>query len=238
MDSKEVDKILQEHIENTKHLSPDEVLKYVASIADNYAVFTSSLGEEDQLLTYYLSKLKSSIKLVTLDTGRLFPETYELLALTQQKFDITIEVQYPEKEDLEHFVNNMGINAFYDSVDARKNCCHIRKVIPLQRALAGHKIWITGIRSEQSENRQNMPQWEWDERMKIFKVHPLLNTTQSELEQLIKWYKIPTNPLHKLGYKSIGCAPCTRAIEPGEHPRSGRWWWEMDKKECGLHRLN
>ncbi|HET9432271.1 MAG TPA: phosphoadenylyl-sulfate reductase, partial [Chitinophagaceae bacterium] len=143
---------------------------------------------------------------------------------------------YPDSFAVQEFVTEKGPNSFYESVDNRKQCCHIRKVEPLQRALKGNKIWITGIRAEQSNNRHDMPMLEWDEVNQIIKFHPLLNWTWGQVKQYVSRNDVPYNPLHDKGFVSIGCAPCTRAVKPGEDFRAGRWWWEDNsKKECGLH---
>ncbi len=153
-----------------------------------------------------------------------------------ERFQTPIKVFYPQTEALEKMVSNKGPLSFYESIDNRKECCFIRKVEPLKRALKGKKIWITGIRSEQSGNRQDMPLLEWDEGNQITKFHPILHWTLDEVKAYIRKHNIPYNPLHDRGFVSIGCAPCTRAIKDGEDFRAGRWWWEQnDKKECGLH---
>ncbi|WP_200975431.1 phosphoadenylyl-sulfate reductase [Echinicola sp. 20G] len=198
-------------------------------------VFSTSLGQEDQVITEIISKNNLPVKIFTLDTGRLFYETYELLSKTESKYNIKIKTYYPNTGSVEKLVSDIGINGFYESPENRKSCCYIRKVEPLKRALAGNSIWITGLRSEQSENRSEMRKLEWDQGNQIMKFNPLLYWNMDEMLQYISDNKIPYNPLHDKGYISIGCAPCTRAIEPGEDPRAGRWWWESSKKECGLH---
>lgn len=199
-------------------------------------VFSTSFGLEDQALTYFITKSKLPIKVFTLDTGRLFAETYNTWSRTVEKYKLTITAYSPDLIPLQEFVTAKGPNSFYESVDNRKKCCHIRKVEPLRRALHGNVIWITGIRSEQSNNRHDMPMIEWDETNQIIKFHPLLNWTWGQVKQFVSRNDIPYNPLHDQGFVSIGCAPCTRAIKPGEDFRAGRWWWEDNtKKECGLH---
>jgi phosphoadenosine phosphosulfate reductase len=197
--------------------------------------FATSLGEEDQVITHLIASRKLPIKIFTLDTGRLFPETYDLIELTQQALSVPITVFYPEGTEVEAYVNTKGINAFYHSVDNRKQCCHIRKVLPLKRALEGAEVWITGLRGSQSANRQKMERVEWSEEMNVVKYNPLFDWTDEALQDYLAIYKVPVNPLHKKGFASIGCAPCTRAILPGEDARAGRWWWEATAKECGLH---
>jgi phosphoadenosine phosphosulfate reductase len=159
----------------------------------------------------------------------------DLIARTETKYNTKIKVLYPERESVENLVLKQGINGFYDSVDNRKSCCYARKVEPLKRALLGNSIWVTGLRAEQSANRSDMKKLEWDEANQIIKFNPLLDWSFDEMIGYINKNKIPYNPLHDKGFISIGCAPCTRAIMPGEDARAGRWWWEDSKKECGLH---
>jgi len=171
-----------------------------------------------------------------LDTGRLFNETYELIDRTRARYKIPIEVFFPQTPAVEKLVTEKGFTSFYESVENRKECCHIRKVEPLNRALEGAKIWVTGLRSEQSANRQQMSLLEWSEDKQLHKFNPLINWSFEEMMDYIQKHNVPYNPLHDKGFISIGCLPCTRAIEPGEDPRAGRWWWEQSQKECGLHR--
>jgi phosphoadenosine phosphosulfate reductase len=175
------------------------------------------------------------IEIFTLDTGRQFQESYELIDLTTKKYGIALKTYFPNTQKTEEFVAQKGFNSFYQSVENRKECCFIRKIEPLNRALEGAHIWITGLRAEQSDNRSSMPMLEWDEAKNILKFNPLMDWTFADLESYLHTHKIPQNPLHKKGFVSIGCAPCTRAIAEGEHPRAGRWWWENSQKECGLH---
>jgi len=178
---------------------------------------------------------KLDIKIFTLDTGRLFQETYDVLDLTQKKYDVSIHAFFPQTAAVEKLITEKGPNSFYDSVENRKECCRIRKIEPLKRALSGASVWITGVRAEQSENRGAMKLVEWDEPHQVIKYNPLLSWTEKEVLDFIEVNKVPVNTLHKKGYPSIGCAPCTRAIMPGEDLRAGRWWWESSSKECGLH---
>jgi phosphoadenosine phosphosulfate reductase len=210
-------------------------LRYLAEKFENSIAFSTSLGQEDQVITDAIFKNELPIRVFTLDTGRLFQESYELLDLTRTKYKKPIEVFFPDNSSVQNLVNNKGMNSFYDSVENRKECCFIRKVEPLNRALAGVSIWITGLRAEQSEGRNELSAFEYDAARKIIKFNPLVNWHYDEVLAYLKENKVPDNPLHKKGFISIGCQPCTRAIMDGEHPRAGRWWWEESKKECGLH---
>lgn len=223
---------LIEKIENSP--APDSI-RLVAELFPGKVVFSSSLGQEDQVLTDMIFKNNLAVKIFTIDTGRLFNETYELLDRTVARYKQPVHVYFPDASDVEQFVSTKGINSFYESVDNRKECCHIRKVKPLNRALAGAKVWITGLRAEQSGNRQNMPMIEWIEDKQLYKFNPLIRWSYKEMLNYIEEFNVPYNRLHDKGFISIGCAPCTRAIEPGEDARAGRWWWETSQKECGLH---
>lgn len=221
--------------EKVEKLNPVEALGFLSDLFPRKVVFSTSLGQEDQVITQLIADNDLSIHIFSLDTGRLFPETLDLIARTESKYNRKIQVLYPEKASLENLIATIGINGFYDSVENRKSCCHVRKVEPLKRALAGNSIWVTGLRSEQSANRSSMRKIEWDEANHIIKFNPLLDWSYDELISYIQENKILYNPLHDKGFISIGCAPCTRAISAGEDARAGRWWWEESKKECGLH---
>jgi phosphoadenosine phosphosulfate reductase len=225
-------KDLSERIEGLESVQAMEML---GNLFPGKLVFSTSLGQEDQVITQIIARHQLPVEIFTLDTGRLFYETYDLLARTIIKYGVDIKTYYPNTQSVENFVREKGINSFYESVDNRKSCCYIRKVEPLQRALAGKMVWITGLRAEQSTNRQQMKKLEWDSVNQILKYNPLLDWTMDRMLDYIEGNKIPYNPLHDKGYISIGCAPCTRAIAPGEDPRAGRWWWESSHKECGLH---
>ncbi|WP_026956339.1 phosphoadenylyl-sulfate reductase [Algoriphagus vanfongensis] len=216
-------------------LSASEGLALMADLFPGKVVFSTSLGQEDQVITELIASHQLPIHIFSLDTGRLFPETLELLGRTESKYKTRIQVYYPERESVEKLVADNGINGFYNSVENRKSCCFVRKVEPLKRALAGNEVWVTGLRAEQSANRGGMKRVEWDEGNQILKYNPLLDWTYDQMLDYIKEKGIPYNPLHDKGFISIGCAPCTRAILPGEDARAGRWWWEDSKKECGLH---
>lgn len=210
-------------------------MRWVSAQFPGSARFSSALGLEDQVITHLIGTQKLDIKIFTLDTGRLFQESYDLLDLTQKTYNQTIHTYFPHAPAVEKLVTEKGPNSFYNSVDNRKECCYIRKVEPLKRALHGAKVWITGVRAEQSANRGTMQLVEWDEPHQVIKYNPLLTWTEKDVTEFIEINKIPVSTLHKKGYPSIGCAPCTRAVLPGEDFRAGRWWWESSNKECGLH---
>ena len=212
-----------------------EAVRRMAELFPGQVVFSSSLGQEDQVITDLVFRNKIPVKIFTIDTGRLFPETYDLFDRTVARYKNSIQVYFPDAPDVEAFVAQQGINGFYESVENRKACCYARKVKPLERALVGAKVWITGLRAEQSGNRQEMPMIEWVEEKQLYKFNPLIHWTYDEVMDYIREFNVPYNRLHDKGFISIGCAPCTRAIEPGEDPRAGRWWWETSQKECGLH---
>jgi len=224
-----------ESIKKVEESTLADGLKLICEWFPGKVVFSSSLGQEDQVLTDVIFKNNLPVTIFTIDTGRLFNETYELLDRTNARYKRNIQVYFPEATDVEEFVANKGINSFYESVDNRKECCHIRKVKPLNRALKGAEVWITGLRAEQSNNRHDMPMIEWSEEKKLYKFNPLIKWTYEEMIDYINKFNVPYNRLHDKGFVSIGCAPCTRAIEPGEDARAGRWWWETSQKECGLH---
>ncbi|MET0277868.1 MAG: phosphoadenylyl-sulfate reductase [Pseudorhodoplanes sp.] len=217
-------------------LSPAQRLVELRRALDGRLVFTTSFGLEDQVLTHWLAAQANKVEIVTLDTGRLFPEVYDLWAQTEQRYGFRIRAFYPDTKQIEELVARQGINGFYDSREARASCCRVRKVVPLDRALAGAQAWVTGLRADQSDNRSNIALVSVDSGRRLLKINPLFDQARSGLEALADEYGIPVNPLHARGFVSIGCAPCTRAISPGEPERAGRWWWEEEgKKECGLH---
>jgi len=213
-----------------------EKLNYLEDAHRGKVVFTTSFGYEDQVISDIIFRNNFDIKVVTLDTGRLFPETYKVYRSTRDKYKKPISVYFPPAEKVEEMVNKKGPFSFYESLDNRKECCFIRKVIPLKRALAGNEIWITGLRASQSENRSDLQEFEWDGGNQIIKYNPLLDWGLEQTIDYIKESNVPYNILHDRGFVSIGCEPCTRAIKPGEDFRAGRWWWEQNSgKECGLH---
>lgn len=217
-------------------LQPEQVLHQLSQDFENRVVFSSSFSFEDQVITHMIAHQQLPIQIFTLDTGRLFAETYSVWNSTLDRYGVSIKAYFPNHSALESFVAEKGPNAFYSSVENRKGCCFIRKVEPLKRALAGNDIWVTGLRAEHSTTRQNLQAIEWDESNQIIKYHPILNWTTQQVADYIQSNNIPYNPLHDKGFVSIGCAPCTRAIKEGEDFRAGRWWWEdANKKECGLH---
>lgn len=228
---------LQKLENELKNLSLESRLAYIGKLyAPEKIAFSSSFGQEDQAIIHAISSENLGFRIFTLDTGRQFQETYELMDLTSKKYKISLETFFPNTDKVEELVKTKGFNSFYTSVENRKECCFIRKIEPLQRALAETKVWITGLRAEQSDNRANMPMLEWDETKELIKFNPIIDWSFKQLENYLNSNKIPQNSLHKKGYISIGCAPCTRAISEGEHPRAGRWWWEQSQKECGLHK--
>ncbi|MCD6354676.1 MAG: phosphoadenylyl-sulfate reductase [Prolixibacteraceae bacterium] len=213
-----------------------EKLKYLVENHPAKVVFTTSFGYEDQVITDIIFRNNLAVKVVTLDTGRLFEETYKVFRSTVEKYGNPIQVFFPPTDKVEELLNKKGPFSFYESLENRKECCFIRKVIPLKRALAGNEFWITGLRASQSDSRSNLTEFEWDESNKIVKYNPLLSWSLDEVKKYVKENAVPYNVLHDRGFVSIGCEPCTRAIKPGEDFRAGRWWWEQNSgKECGLH---
>lgn len=211
-------------------------LKRLRETVSGRIVFTTSLGLEDQVLTHLIFANDLAIEVATLDTGRLFPETYALWAETEMQYGKRIRGFAPERGHVEALLADQGINGFYLSPDARKACCEIRKMVPLRRALAGASAWVTGLRASQSANRAGMALAGHDAGFGILKVNPLIDWSREEAAAFAAANDVPLNPLHGQGFLSIGCQPCTRALRPGEDERAGRWWWEGDKaRECGLH---
>jgi phosphoadenosine phosphosulfate reductase len=216
--------------------SPEEVLNYFLEQYKGKIALASSMGAEDQVLTHMIAGIDPSAKIFTLDTGRIFPETYDLIEKTNARYKINIRIYFPEREQVEKMVNEKGINLFYESIENRRQCCHVRKIVPLQRALKSLDVWISGLRKSQSVTRNDMQMVEWDERHNLIKINPLLNWSEEDVWDYIKKHNVPYNKLHDKGFASIGCQPCTRALKPGEEVRDGRWWWENPQlRECGLH---
>lgn len=219
-----------------KELSIPEMLKQLAEAFPGKVTFSTSFSFEDQVIAHNILTNKLPISIFTLDTGRLFAETYSVWSATNERYNTNIRAMYPNNQLLEDLVTQRGPNSFYESPQNRIDCCHIRKVEPLRRALAGNAVWITGLRAEHSANRHDMPMVEFDATNNIIKYHPLLHWNTTDVRNYINEFNIPYNILHDRGFVSIGCACCTRAIRPGEDFRAGRWWWEdSSKKECGLH---
>jgi len=217
--------------------SSQEVLRFFLEKYNGNIALASSLGAEDQVLTEMVCQIDKDAKIFTLDTGRLFPETYDLIHRTNAKYGIKMEVYFPDYQKVQEMVNSKGINLFYESIENRKLCCNLRKIEPLKRAFKGLEVWICGLRHEQSVTRTNIQLVEWDEGNQLIKVNPLIDWTEKQVWDYIRDKKIPYNPLHDKNYPSIGCQPCTRAILEGEDIRAGRWYWENpDTKECGLHK--
>ncbi len=207
-----------------------------ASAEFNAITFANSYGAEDMVLTDIIAKEKLDIEIFSLDTGRLPAETYSLMGEVEKTYNTKPVVFFPKHEAVETYVLTKGINAFYESIELRKTCCHMRKVEPLRRALSGKQAWITGMRAEQATTRASLPVREFDEGNQLEKFNPLSDWTEEEVWAYIRMFNVPYNQLHDQFYPSIGCAPCTRAVAIGEDIRSGRWWWEDPKnKECGLH---
>lgn len=210
-------------------------LQWLADHTEFHPVFSTSFGQEDQVITDLLFRNELGIPVFTLDTGRLFQETYDVFDDTRRQYNKNIKVYYPQQDAVEAMVTEKGPQSFYNSIDNRKECCSIRKIEPLTRALQPYNIWITGLRAGQSTNRQSLQRFQYDPKFDIIKFNPLLYWSLDLVDHHLEEYHVPQNKLHNQGFVSIGCAPCTRAIRPGEDIRAGRWWWETSKKECGLH---
>ena len=228
--------MLEKLKEATIHKTEAEVLAYIADVFSGQAVFTTSFGVEDQVITDMICRYNIPIQIVAIDTGRLFEETYKVQDAVRKKYKKDIKVYAPDTKDLEALLAQKGPYSFYESIENRKECCYIRKVAPLSRALSGKACWVTGIRSEQSAGRSGMEKIQYDESYKMYKVNPLYDWQMADVMHYLETNEVPYNSLHHKGYVSIGCAPCTRAVKPGEDFRAGRWWWENNTgKECGLH---
>ncbi len=216
----------------------EQVLRLLkdASLTLNRISFANSFGAEDMVLTDIILRNQLAIRIFSLDTGRLPVETYDLMAQVESHYQTKLDVYFPQHAAVETYIKEHGINAFYDSIDLRKSCCYMRKVEPLQRALAGQDAWVTGMRAAQASTRASLPVREFDEGNKLEKFNPLSDWTEQEVWAYVHLHQVPYNQLHEQFYPSIGCAPCTRAIAMGEDVRAGRWWWEDPlNKECGLH---
>lgn len=219
-----------------EHAPVNEVLEYFFSRYRGKIALASSLGAEDQVLTEMIAKHDNAVAIFTLDTGRLPEETHALLAQTQRHYGIRIGLYFPEASDIEALYAIQGSTGFYESVENRKACCYARKLAPLRRALEGCEVWITGLRREQSPTREDVALVEYDAMHKMLKLNPLIAWSEADVWEYIGEHAVPYNGLQDIGYRSIGCAPCTRAVEADGDIRSGRWWWESpEHKECGLH---
>jgi phosphoadenosine phosphosulfate reductase len=217
--------------------SPEKLLVWFCDNFPGAVTFSTSFSVEDQVILHILVSNQLDVRVFTLDTGRLFPETYDLIDLVSKKYNIRIFTYFPDTLKVEQMINSKGINLFYDSVENRRECCTVRKTEPLTRAQEGMKVWVTGMRKDQSVTRNDMDLISWEEKSGMIKVNPLINWSLDRVMDYLDQYKVPFNPLHKRGYSSIGCAPCTRAVMPGEDIRAGRWWWEHpENRECGLHK--
>jgi phosphoadenosine phosphosulfate reductase len=216
----------------------EQVVTILTETVRDYApvTFANSLGAEDMVLTDIIDRYQLNIDMFSLDTGRLPQETYDLMQTVRERYKTTLRIYFPNVKQIEAYVAKNGVNGFYESIELRKECCHIRKVEPLRRALYGKHAWVTGIRHEQASTRLSLRVSAYDMSNRMQKVNPLLEWSNAEVWKYLKQYEVPYNKLHDKFYPSIGCAPCTRAVTPGEDIRSGRWWWEApETKECGLH---
>lgn len=216
--------------------SPVEVLAWFLGEYRHRIALASSMGAEDQVLTDMIARLDPGTRIFTLDTGRLFYETYELIEKTTLRYKVKIDLYFPAHDEVEAMVNQKGINLFFGSVESRKQCCRVRKIEPLRRAFRGLDVWICGLRREQAATRARNELVEWDKVNGLIKLNPLIGWSEQQVWDYIREQGVPYNSLHDKGFPSIGCQPCTRAVLPGEDVRAGRWWWENpDSKECGLH---
>jgi phosphoadenosine phosphosulfate reductase len=220
-----------------KNSTPQEVLEFLLNDKTKNTALSSSFGAEDQVLTHMMLDISKEANIFTLDTGRLPYETYNVMDETNLKYNTKVNVFFPDSQKVQELYQTQGINGFYESIEKRKNCCGVRKIEPLKRALKDVDVWVTGLRASQSVTRTDMPMFEYDENFKVIKVNPLINYSEEDVWNYIKANHVPYNKLHDQGYPSIGCAPCTSAVKDGEDIRSGRWWWEdPEHKECGLHK--
>lgn len=230
------DRSIADQINGARYSDIVDRLRAAATLIPGRTVFTTSFGIEDQLLTHHMFTADLPIDIVTLDTGRLFPSTYNLWQETEERYGRRIKAYFPDADAVSALVADQGINGFYYSKDARLSCCQVRKVEPLARALSGATGWVTGLRGDQSSARADTILAEWDEERCLTKIAPLFDRTRAQIADEVAALGVPVNPLHAQGYPSIGCEPCTRALKPDEPERAGRWWWESDAaRECGLH---
>jgi len=233
----DIEKQISELNDRFAGASPEQVLEYFLKTYGDKIALSSSLGLEDQVLTDMVCRIDKNAHIFTLDTGRLFPETYSLVDKTNMHYGIRIKLFFPDRTLVEEMVGRDGVNLFYESIEKRRECCHVRKLEPLKRAFSGLEAWICGLRREQSVTRSDMRLVEFDRGNNLIKINPLIDWTETQLWDYIRANQVPYNKLHDQGFPSIGCQPCTRAVAPGEDIRAGRWWWESpEHKECGLHK--
>ncbi|MCD8173297.1 MAG: phosphoadenylyl-sulfate reductase [Alistipes sp.] len=229
--------LVEKYNEQFSGAGPETVLRHFLGEFAGRIALSSSLSLEDQVLTDMICRIDPATRIFTLDTGRLFPEAYHLIDRTNDRYRIRIEVFFPDSALVQEMVREEGVNLFYDSVEKRRRCCHVRKIEPLQRAFRGLDVWICGLRREQSVTRSDMRMVEFDRANGLIKLNPLIDWSEEEVREYLRRNAVPYNRMHDKGYPSIGCQPCTRAIEEGEDVRAGRWWWESpEHKECGLHK--
>ncbi|MCL5269855.1 MAG: phosphoadenylyl-sulfate reductase [bacterium] len=222
--------------ESLSDAHPDTILAWAAATFPDRVALASSLGLEDQVLTDLIARYAPAISIFTLDTGRLFPESHDLIERTERRYGLRLRVYHPDVAELDRLVAEDGVNGFRQSIDQRRACCRVRKITPLRRALAGLDAWVCGLRRGQSVTREAVKVVEWDEANGLVKINPLAGWSEARVRDYIAAHDVPYHPLHDRGYPSIGCACCTRAVAPGEDERAGRWWWEApEHKECGLH---
>lgn len=231
---KEMLKILLDDMPN---LSWENRLYYLGKLKKYDVAFSTSFGYEDQAITHIIATKNLPFYVFTIDTGRLFEETHATFQSTIESYpELKITTYYPQEFSVQQLVKDQGTNGFYKSIENRRACCHIRKVEPLKNAIKGRQIWVSGLRRDQSLYRKDLPIAEYDKNLDIIKLYPLIDVSLEELDRYVKDHNIPYNILHDKGFPSVGCAPCTRAVENGQDTREGRWWWESDQKqECGLH---
>jgi len=228
--------LAQQLNQQSEGLSITETIRLLCHRFPDKVVFSTSFGYEDQVVTDIIISSGLPVRIFTLDTGRHFEETYKVMNRTREHYGVNIQTMFPDREEVENLLAGKGPFSFYESVENRKECCHIRKVIPLRRALDGASCWITGLRAEQSESRQHLEKFQYDPSNDLIKYQPLCDWSLDQVKDFVRENQIPYNLLHDKGYPSIGCAPCTRPVNQGESFRAGRWWWENNSsKECGLH---
>ncbi len=227
--------LLKKLKEKYNPLSTEDQLITLSKEYGTKAVFSLGFGKEGMVLADMIIRNELPIRIFTIDTGRLFPETYELFYQMRYRYGSRIEVYFPESKDVERLLEEKGPMSFYDSIENRKECCYIRKLKPLRRALTNARVWITGLRGSQSQFRKGFELFQYHPRHQVVKYNPLIHWTKEGIDEYIQHHRVPVNILHKRGYASIGCAPCTRPVQKGEDERAGRWWWEDSQKECGLH---